>query len=141
MSNRKLITALLCAFLLSGAAAFAQDGKHRSKISWPAVEGAGGYIVEITSAAGDVIYKGEAETNVAYPALAIGEYRLRITVLDRFRRPASETGWVVLSIIKTEVPQFDSISPDPLETGKPLAVDIKGDNFTIDAYFSNTSSD
>lgn len=130
MSNRKLTTALLCALLLSCGALFAQNGTHRSKISWPAVEGAGGYLVEITSASGDVVYKEESETNVAYPLLAIGEYRLRITVLDRFKRPASETRWVVLSIIKTEVPQFDSISPDPLETGKPVAVDIKGDNFT-----------
>ena len=130
MSNRKIITALLFALLLPCAAASAQDGKHRSKISWPAVEGAGGYIVEITTVSGDIVYKGESETNLAYPALAVGEYKLRITVLDRFRHPANETKWVVLSIIKTEVPQFDSISPDPLETGKPVTVGIKGDNFT-----------
>ena len=132
MSNKRvIITILFAVFFSASASLFAQNGKpHRSRITWPAVQGAGGYLVEIKGPNGDMIYKQETETNTAYPAIAIGEYSLRITVLDVFKRPANETDWVKLSVIKSEVPEFEGITPEPLETGKTVSVDIKGDNFT-----------
>ena len=132
MLNKRIILGFLCAVILLGPAAVsAQDTKpHRTKISWPRVEGAGGYQVEIKASSGDVVFKQDCDTNIAYPVIAIGDYKLRIIVLDRFKRPATETDWVTLSVVKSEVPEFEGISPEPLAAGKPVSVDIQGDNFT-----------
>jgi hypothetical protein len=132
MLNKLTIFWFLCAvFLLGSAALYAQDTKpHRTKISWPRVDGAGGYQVEIATSSGEVVFKQDCETNVAYPVIAIGEYKLRIIILDRFKHPATETKWVTLSVVRSEVPEFEGMNPESLMAGKPVSVDIKGDNFT-----------
>lgn len=121
----------LCAlvFLACSLTAQAADKLHRARISWPAVEGAGGYTVEIQNKAGESVYKQDSDSTTVYPYLVIGEYKLKITVLDAFKRPATESAWVNLSVIKTELPEFDSMNPEPLVTGNKIKAEIKGDNY------------
>jgi hypothetical protein len=132
MLNRVVIILVAMAFLVFSVTAFAQaesQRSYRTRISWPAVDGAGGYGIEIQNSAGDTVFKKDSDLNTVFPFLPTGEYKLKITVLDRFKKPASESGWVNLTVIKDESPEIDSISPSSFTAGKSYAAEIKGGNF------------
>ncbi|HEY1407224.1 MAG TPA: hypothetical protein VF857_11490, partial [Spirochaetota bacterium] len=137
----KAICCLIGAALLFGfsiQSLYAQDKvSYKARITWQGVTGAGGYFVEIRDDAGTVVFQKETRTNEIVPRLPSGEYTLRITVLDQFRKQADSTPWTKIVIRKTATPFFESISPSQFISGVTAkGVIVEGDSFDANIVVS-----
>ncbi|MBN1495454.1 MAG: hypothetical protein JXA07_01710 [Spirochaetes bacterium] len=90
-----------CVFLCSaGILNAAGPGDGQVRLDWDAVRGAQGYVVEIKDAEGKIIFKKNAEKNFVMAPLVPGNYRIRISALNVFMKPASSSGWTDLIVRK-----------------------------------------
>jgi hypothetical protein len=106
---------------------YSQDTKkkdYKVRITWQAVEGAGGYIVEMNNDRGAQVFNRETDTNFVVPRIPAGNYTIRITVLDKFRKPADSTAWTKLIVKKSESPVFEDISKNRFDPGE-VAKEVK----------------
>jgi len=129
-----LLTLFVCSsvFLLKGPA-FSQDTKkkdYKVRITWQAVKGAGGYIIEMNNDRGVQVLNTEANSNFVVPRLPSGNYTIRITVLDKFHKPADATPWTKILVKKSESPVFEDISKSAFTAGEiATGIKITGDSF------------
>ncbi|MGL4368602.1 MAG: hypothetical protein ACRCUT_02870 [Spirochaetota bacterium] len=134
MLNRVCIALCASVLFLCATASSAQTGTGSpgsTRVVWPAVAGASGYIVEVKNRKGDIVFRQETVKPAVFPRLEPGEYKLRIIVRDTFMREASSTEWVNLSVIKSETPVFESIDPPVLVAGKVYDASIRGSGFMM----------
>jgi hypothetical protein len=104
--------------------------KYKVRITWQAVQGAYGYSVEIKDESGKTVFNRETTVSEIVPKLPEADYSLKITVIDRFRQKVDSTPWKKITVRRSEVPLFESITPSIFEPGtKTVQVVIDGDNF------------
>jgi hypothetical protein len=124
--------AIACALIFVSALSLsAQEAeKYKVRITWQAVQGAYGYSVEIKDESGKTVFNHETTVNEIVPKLPEADYSLRITVIDKFRQKVDSTPWKKITVRRSEVPLFESITPSTFEPGtKTALVVIDGDNF------------
>ncbi len=97
------------------------------QLRWPAIEGAGGYLVEIRT--GQTVVSRTVTVPEFDIALAPGDYQLRITTLDRFLKPAGRTDWVRFSVARAITPAVTAVQPNAAEPGETRFV-VEGSGFT-----------
>lgn len=104
MLNRNGIVAIglsltiVVGFMPAGSAG--EPGQVR--IEWEAVTGAQGYVVEIRNPDGKTIFKKNAAVNFIKTTLAPGDYRIKVSALNVFMKPASSSGWTGLVVKEKE---------------------------------------
>jgi len=99
-------------------------------LEWKAVEGAGGYRVEIQSSDGRPIFDRELQTTRIEFTLPPGSYRKRIGAIDRFGKIAAWSDWSPLFIKLPEEPQIDAVIPPALGKNKAETIQLRGRNLT-----------
>ncbi len=99
------------------AAAAAQEASDPRTIAWKAVDGASGYAVEIRNSGQETVFsKNTAKPSITF-TLPPGDYEVRITVLNKFRKPASVSTWTPLSIRRSVVPELSGTGGERLYAG------------------------
>jgi hypothetical protein len=136
MFNKRKIAAVLILTLFafgSGASLHAQKNQkkeYKVRITWEAVPGSGGYLVEIRDRKSAVLFSKETDTNEVYPRLPLGDYTMRITVYDKFKNVADATPWAKITVKYTESPMFEKVEPSQIVIGESTGeLVIRGDNF------------
>jgi hypothetical protein len=126
---RTATAAILCLFLL-GAAAFAQTGESLPYyIEWDAVEGAGGYDIEVTTADGKPALErrmGPEETSVEL-TLPAGNYRFRIATLNKFLHADSTSDWIAFKVLAYGPPTITKVGQAKIAPGTQANVSIQAD--------------
>jgi len=108
---------LCCAGILKAAG----PGDRQVRLDWEAVRGAQGYVVEIKDAEGKLIYTKNATNNFVMVPLVPGNYRIRISALNVFMKPASSSGWTDLIVRKKTETADELTGESELLNGRPLS--------------------
>jgi hypothetical protein len=108
------------------------DDELRYPVSWDAVSGAGGYLVEVKDQGQEIILTRTVEKNRIELSLSPGRYLFRVTTLNRFMRNESATRWIAFQINAAKPPAFLSITPDAVFAGKEQSLAVSVDNFSSD---------
>ena len=126
MKYKKSVIILLIISLVTVYNLYSQEEESKV-LKWKTVEGAASYMVEIKKGERSVL-KTESTDNFVYLDLPPGEYIFNISVLNKFSKKTSETGWKKLTIEAARQPAIKKYSPDHiyLNKDKPL--------LEIDAY-------
>ena len=131
--RRARFCTLILAFSLWFAAA-AEAGA--AEIRWRAAEGAVAYRVEIIDENGREIFRRDTtELSVDVP-LQPGNYRLRVTGINKFRQIDTHGNWRPLSILRKAepetVPEFTRFKPDRFGTKGGGSLELYGKSFPKD---------
>ena len=104
-------------------------------ISWNAVAGAGGYLIEAANAAGEVVLAERAPSDAIEKTLSLppGSYNLRMTTLNRFLLPEESTAWMPVHVQSLQPPVFISLAPRVMATGRPQPLKLTADGMAPDA--------
>jgi hypothetical protein len=129
--NSCLSQFLIPAFLLIPICLFAA-GEVRYPVSWDAVPGAGGYLVEVVNEQKEPVFKQRVSENRIMLSLFPGSYSLRITTLNRFMRRESATHWIAFLVPAAGPPALLSIVPDVVLAGKEQSLVATVDNLSRD---------
>jgi len=75
-------------------------------VKWKTVAGAGGYLAEVKNSHGDVVVAQQAAPDQIMLELHLvpGPYALRVTTLNRFLKPESDTGWLSFHVDAATAP-------------------------------------
>lgn len=92
MHRRQRILWSIFFLLLPGLLLSEKAEKRSMTISWSAVPGASGYAVEWTGSDGRVVMQKSSTSEVEL-SLEAGEYRIRVSALNRFGKPAGWSEW------------------------------------------------
>jgi len=84
----------------------AQTADDARSLEWKAVEGAYGYLVEIRDSAQETVFSRSTDKPSISFSLPPGDYEARITVLNKFLKPAAVSPWSKLSVRR-------AVKPDP----------------------------
>jgi hypothetical protein len=94
-------------------------------IRWDAIEYAQKYRLEIVDANGTSVADDTAGTTDRTVHLAPGEYRYRISVYNLLGKTEYAGPWVIMRVLKAELPSIRSIEP------KSLTLPLEGQRLTI----------
>lgn len=112
MKNRIMKCAVFIILMATALGAAAETRQVR--IEWEAVKGAHGYIVEMKDREGRELLRKTVTTSYAAMEVAPGSYKIRITALNVFLKPGSNSGWTDLIVKKKEIlkeePEGDSLT-------------------------------
>ena len=86
------------------------DESDGTAVNWLKVEGAYGYILEIKDSKNELVHKETTEKNHTVIFLGKGNYKARVSVLNKFYKPQIGSRWFDLKITKSVKPLFGSIS-------------------------------
>lgn len=95
-------------------------------VAWQAVPGAKGYEVLIRPFGGDVIVDRRTGATSIVAALRPGTYQLRVVTFNIFGKPASESPWGNLDVVRVFRPKVARIIPRVLYSG------LASESLTID---------
>lgn len=101
-------------------------------LRWQSVKYSGGYIIEIRNPFNEPLVKKRISTNYYRFNLKPGKYKFRVSILNKFGKVDSKSGWHYFEVKKTDVPELDSLSDDYIFTGREKTITITGNNFTPD---------
>lgn len=120
----------LIAILSFGLALHAQESPPESvRIEWAPVEGARSYEVEARFAGGPEVFRATTEASWILLPLGPGDYEIRITAYNVFKRPFSVGAWTPFSIKRTAAIEKPALRTQSLYAGAgegELAVDAVG---------------
>ncbi len=126
---RTAVAAIISLFLLN-AAAVAQPGESLPYyIEWDAVEGAGGYDIEVTTEDGKPAFErrmGPAETSIEL-ALPAGSYRFRIATLNKFLHTDSTSDWIAFKVLAYGPPTITKVGQTKIAPGTQANVSVQAD--------------
>lgn len=105
-------------------------------ISWEAVPGSGGYLVEVETQSHEPVLSRQVADNKVTFLLVPGSYVFRITTLNRFLRAQGTTDWTSFLVTAPSPPTLVSVVPDRLLTGRPQSVVIEATNLSKQAQVS-----
>jgi hypothetical protein len=108
-------------------------------VSWDAVPGAGGYLVEVKNPDDRTVLSRTVNDNRIELNLSPGSYFFRVTTLNRFMRNESSTHWIAFRVSASKPPDILAITPDTLLTGKAQSLTLKVDNLSRDGTASIVS--
>lgn len=115
---KKGIVQRVALILLMAAALPAAALENRPvRIEWEEVKGARGYILEIKNREGREIYRKKIADSFALVDIAPGDYKIRITALNVFMKPGSNSGWTAFMVKKKARPQ-EKTEEESLTIGK-----------------------
>ncbi len=129
---------LLLGLLLIPIGLYAED-ELRYPVSWDAVPGAGGYLVEVKNQRQETVITRTVERNGIVLSLSPGRYLFRVTTLNRFMRNESATRWIAFQVKADRPPVFLSITPDAVFAGKAQSLAVSVDNYASDGMASVVS--
>ncbi|HNW28878.1 MAG TPA: hypothetical protein PKN50_10410 [Spirochaetota bacterium] len=113
MKNR-IVKYAVFIILMAAALQAAAAETRQVRIEWEAVRGAHGYIVEVKNQEGRELLRKTVTTSYAVMDVAPGAYKIRITALNVFLKPGSNSGWADLIVKRKEVlkeePEGDSLT-------------------------------
>ena len=144
MKNLPPFPVLLFFALTLGIPAFPQQIKsYPYYIQWDAVEGAGGYIVEVQTLTGDLVFDekiGAEKTDIEF-LLPAGFYQVRITTLNKLSKPENSTDWAKIEILSQTAPVIKSIRPVKIVTDNPVVLTLQADRlaFNVKAFLHSPS--
>jgi hypothetical protein len=92
---------------------------------WAAVEGVWGYRVEVQNEAGKILFAKDVTEPRFETQLPLGNYRLRVSSLNRFGQADSSTAWTDFTVRKIPVPVVQKIVPEPEEENEPFSLVIE----------------
>ncbi len=133
-----LSLSLLLGLLLIPASLYARD-ELRYPVSWDAVPGAGGYLVEVKNHRQETVITRTVENNRIELSLSPGRYLFRVTTLNRFMRNESATRWIAFQVKAAKPPAFLSLTPDAVFAGKAQSLAVSVDDFASDGRVSVVS--
>lgn len=126
---RTAAVAILMAFLFAEAA-LAQTGESLPYyIEWDAVEGAGGYDIEVTTDDGKPALErrlGPGDTNVEL-SLPAGNYRFRLSTLNKFLHADSTSDWMPFTVLAYGPPTITKVSQATVAPGNPASLSVQAD--------------
>ncbi len=106
---------------------------HAARIGWSYVEGAALYRVEIQNQWGVPVATFDTPYIVADVQLIPGTYRLRISVLNKFRKVDAVGEWTPLVVKAGKKLEMQDYSPDSFRIGKgDRTLSVRGSNFPKD---------
>lgn len=111
----------------------AQDDPRAVRLSWRAVTGASGYIIQIRDDRENVVENQRTTGTAVVVRLNPGKYEQRLAALNRLGTPGPFTDWRGLSVKSTRTPLVGAIVPQgqPEADGSRVIV-ISGKHFTED---------
>lgn len=114
--------------MLAAPALLPADGKEL--LTWPPVKGAAAYKVEIMDGKGKII----DTLTVEEPAVDLtryrpGDYRIRITTLDRFRKEGGATPWTPFVVRRSPIPWIAGVKPAVIQSGENPVLTVEGLGF------------
>ena len=123
--------------LLLPLALFGQDGeKKEKKLEWQAVEGASFYLVEIKTE-GVILYSLKTEEPFLPLFLTPGEYKVRISVFNKFEKLSSRSDWAPLTVFPSPQPLIEDYSPSFFfDDETELIITIEGKDFDEACLFN-----
>jgi hypothetical protein len=133
LSQSLILSLLLIPICLHAA------GEVRYPVSWDAVPGAGGYLVEVVNEQKESVFTQRVSENRIMLNLFPGSYSLRITTLNRFIRRESATRWIAFHVPAARPPAFLSIVPDVVLAGRAQSLVVTVDNLSRDGNASLNS--
>ncbi|MCP4131045.1 MAG: porin family protein [bacterium] len=102
----------------------------KATIRWKRVPRATAYLVEIKNAGGRIVLKKETKRPILKFVLPQGRYKVRLSSLNKFYKPAGKTPWFAIKIRKAFIPRYNSISVKQLRHGQgKTRITVYGDNF------------
>jgi plastocyanin len=106
--------------------------------SFTAVEGAGGYLVEVRDATGKIVVSHAIKADQTDVSLSLvpGSYELRLTTLNRLQHAESATDWMPIHVAAASPPTVSSMAAQTIVTGKAQSVSLKVQGLAIDAVAS-----
>ncbi|MDC7224982.1 MAG: hypothetical protein PQJ60_14635 [Spirochaetales bacterium] len=126
---------LLMIFLPLGAQEETGPVGETKKLEWAAVEGASSYLVEIEKG-GVIIHTIPTEEPFLPLFLNPGEYRVRISVFNKFEKLASRSDWNPLTIYPSPQPIIQEYEPDFFyDDLTQITITIRGKDFDGGADF------
>jgi len=107
------------------------------KITWNAVPGAWGYVLEIKDSSGNIIVNTEIQDNFYSVAkFDPGEYSFRISTLNILKQKGGSTDWIKFTVEKLYIPQLKSVAKKQLiSTHINRNIYITGKNFRPESRF------
>lgn len=135
-ADRVTVRRFLCVRLLAGAVLVLSLGGEvaAARIGWSYVEGAALYRVEIQNQWGVQVASFETPYIVADVQLAPGTYRLRISVLNKFRKVDAVGEWTPLVVRAGKKIELKEFSPGEFRIGTgDRLLRVTGENFPRDA--------
>jgi hypothetical protein len=115
------------------ALALAASAEDIPAFEWKGVDGASGYLFQVREPGGKILAEREtSDTSIALP-LAPGAYEIRISALNKFKKPASSSEWKPVSVVRAVPPKVDGFAPSALYAGSPEGkLTLTGSNFLPD---------
>jgi hypothetical protein len=104
--------------------------------SFTAVEGAGGYLVEVRDpSSGKIVVSHtiKADQTTVSLNLVPGPYELRLTTLNRLQHAESATDWVPIHVAAAGPPAVNSMAEQTIVTGKAQSVSLTVQGLASDA--------
>ncbi|HOT44233.1 MAG TPA: hypothetical protein PLM53_06315 [Spirochaetota bacterium] len=117
MKNR-IVKYAVFIILMAAALRAAAAETRQVRIEWEAVRGAHGYIVEVKNQEGRELLRKTVTTSYAVMDVAPGAYKIRITALNVFLKPGSNSGWTDLAVKKKETPKEEPEGDSLAQIGK-----------------------
>ncbi len=112
-----------------------QSSTDGVRIDWEAIDGAIGYAIRITDKDGKEIIATSTETNTVTVPLPPGTYRLRIGVVNKFRKIGSWSEWETIEIKRGTTAIETRFSRNLFNLGIKLSVGIV--NYSLSGNWQN----
>lgn len=122
--------------LIATAAVSGQDlAPQPFTVKWKPVAGAGGYLAEVKNSRGDIVIAQQAASDLTMLELHLvpGPYALRVTTLNRFLKPESDTGWLAFHVDAATAPVVGDSSVLSLHPGNTGTLNLPVTGLAEDA--------
>lgn len=129
--------------VLSALASAQSLPKQPYDFSFDAVDGAGGYLVEVQDPTGKPVVSqklGSGQTDVSLNLIP-GPYQLRLSTLNKFGRVESSTEWASVHVDALVAPALVSMEPQTLQTGPRQTLILKANRLAPDLKVTLTGPD
>ncbi len=124
----------LAAGFLLALSSIAAEEPRSPFLEWKPVQGAAAYVVQVRDPSGKVVFERTVDQNKVEVQLPPGKYQQRVSVLNKFRKPAGFSDWTEFNIRVAEMPDVEAVKPAPLppdqEKKGERAVTIQGDHLS-----------
>ena len=103
--------------------------------SFTAVEGAGGYLIEVRGPSGKIVVSRTMKADQTDVSLSLvpGPYELRLTTLNRLQHAESATDWTPIHVAAAGPPEVGAMAATTIMTGKAQFIRLSVQGLASDA--------
>ena len=123
-------------FLLGIATPLMALNPVKFSFSWPGVQGAGAYRVEIATPQGKILYTVQQAQPPASFDLQPGPYELRLTTIDRFMKDQGVSPWTPIHVEADRPPSFQQLAPQELSWPQGGVLSLTAHDWAVDGQAS-----